>query len=284
MATESPIPAAANTGKITVPSIIFPDQKKSTDFTTILGLFFAVTLIFMAIAMGQSDASFFNFPAITIVVLGTMAVTAASFTGQEIKHSLKLIGKTLSKKQYPAKALARSLIEMAVVAKKVGVLSLSKYDDDLSKHKFLKDCTQMAIDGQSCKDIDFILSQEIAALIERHKRATSMTKRASETAPAMGLIGTLVGLVQMLADLENPETIGPAMAVALLTTFYGAILGSVIMAPLSGKLEKNSTEEALNKNMIRIFTISVARQDNPRKLEMELNSILPPAEKIKYFD
>jgi len=142
----------------------------------------------------------------------------------------------------------------------------------------------MAIDGSKPEDIHHILSQEIAASHERHKRTASITQRASEIAPAMGLIGTLVGLVQMLADLENPETIGPAMAVALLTTFYGAILGTVVMGPLAVKLEKNSNDESLINTLICLGAVSIARQDNPRKLEIELNAALPPHQQIHYFD
>ena len=100
----------------------------------------------------------------------------------------------------------------------------------------------------------------------------------------MGLIGTLIGLVMMLADLENPETIGPAMAVALLTTFYGAILGTIVMAPLAVKLEKRSSDEALMKVLVKTAAVSIANQDNPRKLEMLLNSELPPTQRIRYFD
>ena len=125
---------------------------------------------------------------------------------------------------------------------------------------------------------------EVEVLAERHKRSASIARRASEVAPAMGLIGTLVGLVQMLADLENPETIGPAMAVALLTTFYGAILGTVVLASIAVKLEKNSADETLIKTLVTIAATSIARQDNPRRLEMMLNSELPPSERIRYFD
>ena len=126
--------------------------------------------------------------------------------------------------------------------------------------------------------------QEVEAEVERHKRSASITRRASEIAPALGLIGTLIGLVMMLADLENPETIGPAMAIALLTTFYGAILGTIVMAPLAVKLEKRSTDESMMKTLVKIAAASTARQENPRKLEMLLNSELPPAERIRYFD
>ena len=129
-----------------------------------------------------------------------------------------------------------------------------------------------------------MMTQEIDSLVERHKRSAGIMKRASEIAPAMGLIGTLVGLVQMLADLQNPDSIGPAMAVALLTTFYGAILGTIIMAPMAVKLEKNSSDEVMIKTLILTAATSISRQENPRRLEMLLNSDLPPKEQINYFD
>ncbi len=219
-----------------------------------------------------------------IVVLGTIAVTSVSYTGKELKDAGQVFGKSLIRRVYSPSEVAETLVKLAVISKQKGLLLLSQYDEQLSTDPFLQTSIQMAIDGQSYKEIDFVLSQEIAYSVERNKRTASMTKRASETAPAMGLIGTLVGLVQMLADLENPETIGPAMAVALLTTFYGAIMGSVIMAPLTGKLEKNSDDEALIKNLIRTATVSITKQENPRKLEMSLNAVLPPSQKIKYFD
>jgi chemotaxis protein MotA len=195
-----------------------------------------------------------------------------------------VIARSLIRDIYSPQKMAVMLVDLSIIAKKKGLLALSNYDEELARNTFLHRSMQMAIDGQKPADIDFILSREIGALAERHKRSASITRRASETAPAMGLIGTLVGLVQMLANLESPDTIGPAMAVALLTTFYGAILGTVIMAPLSGKLEKNSQDEALIKNLIRLTAIGIARQDNPRKLEMDLNASLPPSQKIKYFD
>lgn len=285
--TNNPIPqatAAAAAANASLPAIEIPIPRSKADFATILGLIFAVSLIFIAIGMGNSDASFFNVPSVAIVILGTIAVTAISYTGGEITQAGSIITKSLWRRVYSPSKIATMLLDLAVVAKKKGVLALSGYEDELMREKFLHKSIQMAVDGQKPADIDFILSQEIGALIERHKRSASITKRASETAPAMGLIGTLVGLVQMLANLESPETIGPAMAVALLTTFYGAILGTVIMAPLAGKLEKNSQDETLIKNLIRLTAVAIARQDNPRKLEMELNAALPPSQKIQYFD
>lgn len=268
----------------TLPTIHIAKPDTRPDLATILGLFFAVGLIAAAIAMGQSNANFFNVPSLMIVILGTMAATSISYTGEEIAKAWNIIAKSMFRRTQHPSTMASSLIDLAIIAKKKGILALMNYEGETNKYPFLSRALQMVVDGYKAADIERLLYQEIDALIERHKRSASITRRAAEVAPAMGLIGTLVGLVQMLADLENPDTIGPAMAVALLTTFYGAILGTVIMAPLAVKLEKHSADEAMIKTLIITASISIARQENPRRLEMLLNSELPPSERIRYFD
>ena len=109
-------------------------------------------------------------------------------------------------------------------------------------------------------------------------------RKAAEVAPAMGLIGTLVGLVQMLGRLDDPTSIGPAMAVALLTTLYGAILANMLFAPLATKLERNATEEALVNQIYLTGLNSILRQENPRRLELQLNTLLPPAQRLRVFN
>lgn len=266
-----------------IPPLTLSKPHSSFDFATILGALFAVGLIVAAIAMGQSDANFFNVPALMIVLFGTMAATAISYTGRELARAWTVIANTMFRPVYDPSELARNLMDIATVARKHGILAISQYDSELQKNPELRRIMQLVIDGYNPNDIEKMLTLEIAAMMERHKRSASITRRASEVAPAMGLIGTLVGLVQMLADLENPETIGPAMAVALLTTFYGAILGTVIMAPLSVKLEKNSHDDALVRTLIATAAVSIARQENPRRLEMLLNSELSPSNQIDYF-
>jgi len=118
----------------------------------------------------------------------------------------------------------------------------------------------------------------------RARRAFSQClRRAAEVAPAMGLIGTLVGLVQMLANLNDPSAIGPGMAVALLTTFYGAVLANMVLAPLAAKLEKRAGEESLVNEIYLMGVASIARRENPRRLEMLINTVLPPARRVSYF-
>lgn len=284
--SDSPIPTSPPAyAPDTLPvNVSIPSPKSHIDLATILGLTFAITAIGIGIAMGKSDASFINAPALSIVFFGTLAVTAISYTSAEIARSWGVMSRTVIRESYEPSKMAKTLLDLAVIAKKKGPLALSPYESEFRKYKFMERTMQMVIDTQTPKDIDYITTQHISNLIERHKRAASMTKRAADAAPAMGLIGTLIGLVQMLANLDSPDTIGPAMAVALLTTFYGAILGTVVMNPLSGKLEKSLKDEALIKNLIRLSAISMAKQENPRKLEMQLNAALPPVRQIKYFN
>lgn len=259
-------------------------SRVSLDFTTVFGIILTFVLIGIAILIGKSDANFFNLPSFLIVVLGTMTVTAVSFSWEEFANAGKVIGNSLFRKRLAGSIMARQLMDVSVLAKKRGLLALSSAENELKKDPHLFKAVQIVTDGYSPEDIERVLAQDLDALVERHRRSANILRRASEISPAMGLIGTLIGLVQMLANLQDPETIGPAMAVALLTTFYGAILGTAVFAPMAAKLERNSNEEAMIRTLIMIAMSSIARQDNPRRLEMLLNSELPPSERIKYFD
>ncbi|AGH97499.1 motility protein A [Micavibrio aeruginosavorus] len=274
--------SGATGGPDVVLSITAPRRK--LDLATVVGVTSALALIAGGIAIGQSNASFFNLPSILIVVLGTVAATSISFTGEELRKSIGVMGNSLFRRVWKPSTMAKQLMDLAMIARKRGLLALAGAESELKKDKFLQSAVQLVTDGYNADDIDRVLSQEIDALVERHRRSANILRRGSEIAPAMGLIGTLIGLVQMLADLDNPDAIGPAMAVALLTTFYGAVLGMVLLAPLAAKLERNSNDEATIKTMVALAMTSIARQDNPRRLEMLLNSELPPAERIKYFD
>ena len=142
----------------------------------------------------------------------------------------------------------------------------------------------MIVDGTPGEEVETIMHLDRNATILRHRRGANMLRKAAEFAPAMGLIGTLIGLVQMLGNLEDPSSIGPAMAVALLTTFYGAVLANMVFSPMASKLELNSVAEAMVNKVYLIGTSSIGRQESPRRLEMLLNSILPPSKRVQYFD
>ncbi len=265
-------------------TLSYTPPRKVLDYATLLGLVFSLALIAIAIYIGQSNANFFNIPSVLIVIMGTILVTTTSYSISEIVMTWKIIGKTFFKQVQSPSRLARELLDMVVLAKKKGILALSNADAEFSQDPFLQKSAQIVTDGYTPEDLELMMGQEIDMLADRHHRAAGILRRAAEVAPAMGLIGTLVGLVQMLADLDNPSAIGPAMAVALLTTFYGAIMGTVVISPLAGKLENNSNDEIMLKSLILTAMMGIARQENPRRVEMQLNSELPPAERIRYFD
>ena len=267
-----------------LPKVSVPVAISRPDLATILGLLLSFSLIIGAIAIGQSDAQFFNLPSVLIVVLGTATATCTSFTGAELAQSGGVIARSAVRPVRNFSLLAKSMMDLATISRKKGLLFLSNYEKETAKEPFLKHAMSIVVDGYSENDVRRILQQDIDLEEERQKRAASILRRASEVAPAMGLIGTLVGLVQMLANLENPDTIGPAMAVALLTTFYGAILGSIVMSPLAAKIEKNADDEVTAKTMVLKTAMSIIKQENPRNLEMLINALLPPSQRIRYFD
>ncbi len=280
---SSPQPSASDPNSAD-PILKLSDPIEEVDQTTIIGLVASLALIVVAVWMGQSQANFFNLPSVFIVILGTLAVTAISYTSDELSEAMQVIKGSVIRLVPDLTEYANALMGVSVIAKKRGVLTVTNHNTILNKNEFLKQSMQLVADGFQPHDIEFFLTQEIQTSVEKHKAAASVLRRASEIAPGMGLIGTLVGLVQMLSQLNSPETIGPAMAVALLTTFYGAIMGTVVLAPLAAKVERNANEDMLLKNLIITGATSMARQENPRRLEILLNSLLPERLRIRYFD
>jgi chemotaxis protein MotA len=139
------------------------------------------------------------------------------------------------------------------------------------------------IDGIEVDEVENIMRKEINAILQRHETSTRILHKAAEIAPAMGLIGTLIGLVLMLGNLSDPTTIGPSMAVALLTTLYGAMLSYMVLTPLATKLERNTRDEARIMSIYLNSIASIGHKENPRRLEMTINATLPPSQRVKYY-
>jgi len=260
-----------------------PPPTASLDIATVVGISAAFLLIATAIFLGGQPAAFIDIPAIFIVVGGTFGVTVACFSAGDLLASFRVFGQTVFRTAQPPVEIARHLMQLSDTARRKGHLSLQDYLPDMMHNGLLYRGIAMVVDGSEADEVERIMQSELQATTERHARAVGMLRKAAEISPAMGLIGTLVGLVQMLGTLEDPSTIGPSMAVALLTTFYGAILANLVFTPLASKLERNSAEDALMNEMYVMAAASIARQENPRRLEMLLNTVLPPENKIVYF-
>ena len=261
-----------------------PYRGPRVDYATLLGLFGAFIVIGLAMYLGGSPGSFVDLPAILIVVAGTFLVTAISFTWEEMALAQQVILRAIVYHVEELGVAAREVLNLARIARRDGVLALQKSLSPVRHSPFLHRSVTYVMDGASPAEVERIMQGELHAMAHRHDRAAGILRRAGEVAPAMGLIGTLVGLVQMLGNLEEPSTIGPAMAVALLTTFYGAVLANMVLLPLAKKLERNSEVEAQVNQIYATGAVSISSKENPRRLEVLLNTILPPARRMNLFD
>jgi chemotaxis protein MotA len=258
------------------------DDHAGIDLATVIGIGGALALIALAMLLGGSPGSFIDLPAILIVILGTGSVTLASFTFNEVSATLSVLPRTVLHPRIDPGDAAERLIDLAELARARGLLKLQGAPlEGTADEPFLHKGLGLVIDGVAEDEVEAMLRQEMDATAARHERGVGVLRRAAEVSPAMGLIGTLVGLVQMLGNLDDPERIGPSMAVALLTTFYGAILSNVVFSPLASKLERNANEEHLVNHLYVVGVLSIARKENPRRLEMLLNSVLPPHQRVR---
>lgn len=257
--------------------------RSAVDLATVLGILAAVILVAAAIVLGGSPSSFVDGPAILIVFGGTFGVTTACFSVSDMISSMKDVGRTVFRTHHDVRAVAIQMLQIAQVARYRGILEIQSYLPVLEGQPMLVQGLNMVIDGTSGDEVERIMLREVQARAQRNARSVSILRKAAELSPAMGLIGTLVGLVQMLSNLEDPATIGPSMAVALLTTFYGACLANMVFNPLASKLERNAAEDMLTNHLCVTAAASIGRQENPRRLEMLFNTMLPPSQRVDYF-
>jgi chemotaxis protein MotA len=261
-----------------------PRQAGSVDFATLIGVLGGFAMIGLAMFLGGSAGSFVNAPGILIVLGGTFLVTTASFTLEEVARAQGVMLRAVVYHAEQPDRAALQVLDLAEQSRRKGVLTLQSRFPALARNPFLHRAMGLVVDGLPGDEVERILNAQVRETLERHLRSAGVLRRAGEVAPAMGLIGTLVGLVQMLGNLEDPASIGPAMAVALLTTFYGAVLANMFFLPLAGKLERNSQLEAMVNQICTLGAVSISRQENPRRLEITLNTLLSPAQRVRYFD
>lgn len=246
------------------------------DFATLIGLLGATVIISMAVILGASSDVFFNIPSILIVILGSLAVVLAKFSFSQYFGAFRAAGRAFSFKLPDTQSLIEELVEIANIARKQGVLNLEGRE---TSSTYLQQGIQHLIDGQSADIIATLLNKERLLTLDRNRWGAKVFRAFGDVAPAMGMIGTIIGLVQMLSNMEDPKTIGPAMAVALLTTLYGAMIATMFANPLADKLELRMTEEARMQALITDAVIAIQEGRNPRVIEQMLSSYLPPSKR-----
>ncbi len=244
------------------------------DMATFLGILSAFGLIAVAIAMGGEAGIFIDLPSILIVVGGTVGATMVNYQIKDVAAAFFIVRHAFFvKKESSAQAVIGQFVSLSVKARREGILAIDR-DIDGIKDAFTKKGLQLTVDGFEPGSIRSILNSEIAAIKERHQGGSEIFTAMGSYSPALGMIGTLIGLVQMLKSMDNPDAIGPAMAVALITTFYGAVLANLFFLPVAGKLRAKSKEETRIKEMIVEGVVSLANGENPRILEQKMKSYI----------
>jgi len=259
---------------------------KKLELSTLFGIVVTLGLIGSAIGFGGEGQflSFVDVPSFMIVVGGTFFISCASFSIHDTMKALADSTQTLFYTTGNKKEIVTKCLLIANHSKKEGILSIQKISDQYrNMHSFFKKYLGLVMDGLHAPDAEKILMQEIMSIRERHRKAVEVLRKAAEVSPAMGLVGTLIGLVQMLGNMNDPSKIGPSMALALLTTLYGAVTAYVILIPLANKLEKNSREEIELLKIYAEVIVAIAKHDGPVKLEMRLNANLNPEERVSVY-
>ncbi|MFO1021227.1 MAG: motility protein A [Planctomycetales bacterium] len=252
------------------------------DKATIGGMIMAWGVVFVSIliAPGAKLSAFWDSPSMMMVVGGAIAAVMISYPLRTILTVPKVVLKAIFPKTPEIAPVIKQLVEFAEIARKDGILALEGKTDQI-QDPFVLSGIQMAVDGTDAELMENIMRSEMEAMAGRHKTGKAMLDTLNKYAPAFGMIGTLVGLIIMLGNMDDPAAIGPGMAVALLTTLYGAAVSNMVCAPIADKLNFYSRREIELKEVIIRGILSIQGGDNPRVLEQKLMTCLSLAERKK---
>jgi chemotaxis protein MotA len=246
------------------------------DLATIIGLASGAALIASAIFLGGSPVAFIDARSGLIVFGGVIAVTFIMFPMRTVIGSVQVAVNAFREHTWNLDAIIDQMVNLSRLARTNGILALEDAEKEIT-NTFLKKGIQLAVDGNEEELIRFIMSTDVGFAKQRHAIGQKVFKQMGAMGPAFGMIGTLIGLVQMLRTLDDPSSIGPSMAVALLTTLYGALLANLVCIPIANKLEFRCKEEALAKQVITEGIISIMQGANPKVLKDKLEAFVAPA-------
>lgn len=262
------------------------------DISTIvgLGIGWGMVLIGMLLAAGGDVGLFialfiYQPSSAAITIVGSFGGVLMSYPMAKVTSIGAYISKALSEdpKNTAYKELVEELVDHATEARRNGVLALDARTEEIDD-PYIKNGVQLAVDGTAPEQIEEIMQLELEAIQKRHEDNQAVIMKWAELAPAFGMIGTLVGLIAMLANLSDPDAIGPAMAIALITTMYGSMVANMVCIPIAGKLQARTKEETTRKEMIISGILSIQNGDNPRIVKQKLLTFVPPDIKAELSD
>ena len=251
----------------------------SMDLATLIGILVSAFCLAFAILGGGQASTFVDPHAITVVFGGTLGATLIAFPMKTVTGLPGVLRKAFLHRVPTNHEIIARLEELAKRARKEGLLSLQSAVGDLDD-AFYRSGLQLVVDGQEADVVESILETEIDHLVARHQVGAEILRTMGVYAPAFGMVGTIVGLIQMLLNMDDPSTIGPAMALALVATFYGAALSNIVFLPLATKLQRRSAQEAEQKTLIMQGLLSIHAGDNPRILVQKLNGFVAPGQRV----
>lgn len=251
-------------------------EENILDLATLIGLIGAFGVVLTSILLGGSAGNFINTPAMLLVLGGTFLVTMMKFSLGRFLGAASIAVKAFLHKPTAPETLIETVVELAKTARQGGLLAL---EDAEVPDEFMKAGLGLLIDGHPADIVRSMLVKDMNQTLQRHNDGQDIFKAIGDVGPAMGMIGTLIGLVQMLSNMNDPKQIGPAMAIALLTTLYGAILANMFALPIADKLAVRSREETSRKSLIIDALLGIQSGQNPRVIENMLETYLPKSKR-----
>lgn len=251
------------------------------DLATLIGLIGGSALIIWSMVLGGSLSMFVDLVSVIIVVGGSVFVVLMKFEMGQFFASGKIAAKAFMFKVDAPEDLIAKIVEMADAARKGGFLALEEME---IPNPFMQKGIDLLVDGHDADVVRATLQKDIALTDERHSKGTQVFRAFGDVAPAMGMIGTLVGLVAMLSNMDDPKSIGPAMAVALLTTLYGAVMSNMVFFPIADKLALRRDQETLNRRLIMDGVLAIQDGQNPRVIDSYLKNYLNAGKRILDVD
>lgn len=245
------------------------------DLGSLLGIVIGIILIVSAISQGGDLRTFWHPPSLLITLGGTLAASMVNYPLGQILGVIGVVKNAFLSRLEPPLDIIQSMVGFAQTARREGLLALESEAEEV-RDPLLKRGLTMVVDGTDADLVKSILETELALLGERHRNGQAIFQTMGSLSPAFGMIGTLVGLIQMLSQLDRPEAIGPGLAVALTTTLYGVLFANLLFIPIAGKLRVRSEEEVLLKELMIEGILSIQAGDNPRILEEKLVAFLSP--------
>lgn len=252
------------------------------DLATLIGIIGGAVLVFVGIVTGEGGfgalKNFADFVSVVITVGGSMTELLASYSIQDFLTGLKSISFAFKLQKIDEAEVIKKIIDLSNIARKEGLLQLEEAANDLDD-QFMRKGVLLIVDGTDPDLVRAIMETELSCIEGRHKKVIGFWNNMAAVGPAWGMIGTLIGLVNMLKTLSDASTIGPNMAVALLTTLYGSLMANWLATPIANKLSDNNDKEIMMKEVMIEGLLSIQAGENPRVIEEKLKSFLSPKQR-----